>query len=234
MRLVQYAMGLCLLVSTVVFGDEAQIRKSFSAAMPGLQLSSVEKSEIEGMYLVTTEAGEVLMVSSDGKYFLTGDLYTTEAGQVVNLTETRKKATIFAASNQGKIVFPANGDTKARIAVFTDIDCGYCVKLHRDIPKLNEMGIEVSYLAFPRAGVGSESYNKYVSAWCADDKLEALTAAKSGRQIPRKNCENPVESQYMLGKSMGIRGTPAIVPENGRMIPGYVEPQKLGEALGIL
>ena len=118
--------------------------------------------------------------------------------------------------------------------MFTDIDCGYCRKLHREIPQLNEMGIEVSYLAYPRAGIGSQSYSKYVSAWCAEDKLGALTLAKNGQEIPAKNCDNPIAAQYELGQQMGISGTPAIVLEDGRLIPGYLNAQKLANALGVL
>ena len=238
MRLVNYAVGLCLLISTAAFGDEVQIRKSLAEAMPGLTLSSVEQSEINGMFLVTTASGEGLFVSADGKHFLTGDLYAAGKGKIENLTEKRREAgrveKISTISSDEKIVFPAKGETKARIAVFTDIDCGYCRKLHREIPELNGMGVEVAYLAYPRAGVGSDSYGKYVSAWCADDKLEAITAAKNGKKIPNKSCANPVQSQYMLGQSIGISGTPAIVLEDGRLIPGYLTAEKLGQALGIL
>jgi thiol:disulfide interchange protein DsbC len=238
MRLIQYALGFCLLVSTTVFADEAQVRKGLTGAMPGLKLASVEVSEIKGMYLVTTVSGESLYVSSDGKHFLTGDLYIAKPGGIENLSEKRREfgraEKISAVSDDQKITFPAKGDTKARIAVFTDIDCGYCRKLHREIPALNEMGVEVSYLAYPRAGVGSGSYGKYVSAWCADDKLEAMTAAKNGKSLPNKSCKNPVQDQYMLGQSIGISGTPAIVLEDGRLIPGYMEAEKLGKALGVL
>ena len=133
-----------------------------------------------------------------------------------------------------KITFPAVGETKAKIAVFTDIDCGYCRKLHQEVPDMNKLGIEVSYLAYPRAGFGSDSYKKYVSAWCADDKLGAMTLAKNGKSIPSKNCDNPVDEQYHLGRAIGISGTPAIVLESGRLIPGYLSADKLGKALGIL
>ncbi|WP_068510827.1 MULTISPECIES: DsbC family protein [unclassified Oleiphilus] len=238
MRLVRYIICLSLLFSLTANADEAQVRKSLSEAMPGLKLSSVEMSEIVGMYRVTTYSGEALFVSSDGKFFLTGDLYATKTGRIENLTEKRRETArieqISSVQGKDKIVFPAKGETKARIAVFTDIDCGYCRKLHREIPALNDMGIEVSYLAYPRAGVGSDSYGKYVSAWCAEDKLEAMTDAKNGKSIPEKTCANPVQDQYMLGQAMGISGTPAIVLESGRLIPGYLNAQKLGKALGVL
>lgn len=229
---------LSMLVSGLALAGEAEVRQGLLKAMPGLQLTSVEESEITGLYRVTTAAREVLFVNKAGTHFVSGDMYALKKGGLENISELRRESgrieQISSVVGNDKITFPAKGETKAKIAVFTDIDCGYCRKLHREIPQLNEMGIEVSYLAYPRAGVGSESYQKYVSAWCADDKLGALTLAKNGKSIPAKNCDNPVADQYRLGQVMGISGTPAIVLEDGRLIPGYLSAEKLGRALGVL
>ena len=59
------------------------------------------------------------------------------------------------------IVFPAEKE-RHTITVFTDLDCGYCRKLHKEIDQFNAEGITVRYLMFPRAGVGSPSYDKVV------------------------------------------------------------------------
>ena len=115
------------------------------------------------------------------------------------------------------VIFPAVGETKGVVSVFTDVDCGYCRKLHQEVPKLNQMGIEVRYLAYPRAGVGSRSYQKIVSAWCAADPNKAMTQLKSGMEIPDVSCENPVAAQFDLGQQVGVTGTPAIVLEDGRL-----------------
>lgn len=99
---------------------------------------------------------------------------------------------------------------------------------------MNELGIEVKYLAYPRAGVGSKSYNKVASAWCAEDKNQALTQLKNGHSIEENICEgNPVASQFQLGGQLGVRGTPAILLESGEMIPGYIPAKELAKKLGI-
>jgi thiol:disulfide interchange protein DsbC len=238
MNLFRYLMCFSVLISGSVLAGEAEVKKGLQNAMPGLQVTSVEVSEIGGLYRVTTAANEVLFVNEAGTHFVSGDMYALKKGGLENISEQKRESVriqqISSVVGNDKIIFPAKGETKAKIAVFTDIDCGYCRKLHREIPQLNEMGIEVSYLAYPRAGVGSESYQKYVSAWCADDKLGALTLAKNGKSIPAKNCSNPVADQYRLGQTMGISGTPAIVLEDGRLIPGYLNAEKLGRALGVL
>ena len=123
---------------------------------------------------------------------------------------------------------------RASVTVFTDVDCFYCQKLHNEVPAMNERGIEVRYLAYPRAGVGSESYRKIASAWCDKDPQEAITRLKNRQNIPENVCPgNPVADQFMLGQQAGVRGTPALVLESGEMVPGYLSAQDLAARVGI-
>ena len=156
---------------------------------------------------------------------------------LVNLAEAgrtaKRQALMAQVTAEEMVVFSPEGTTKASISVFTDVDCGYCQKLHLEVPKLNEMGIEVRYLAYPRAGVGSQSYQKIVSAWCSADRNTAITRLKARQTIPTLTCSNPVASQLDLGREVGVTGTPAIVLEDGRLLPGYMPAEQLAEALGI-
>jgi thiol:disulfide interchange protein DsbC len=113
-------------------------------------------------------------------------------------------------------------DAKYTVDVFTDIDCPYCVRLHNQMAEYNRLGIRIRYLAFPRAGISSSSYDKWVSVWCSDDRQTAMGDAKNGKRIPAKKCDSPVKQQFALGRAVGVRGTPSLILENGHMIPGYV------------
>jgi thiol:disulfide interchange protein DsbC len=229
---------LSLSLSVICFADNKLLSDNLSQSIPGLVIKSVEKTKMDGLFQVETTSGEILFSSADGRYFVTGDMYSTGNNELVNLSEAKREnqraQKISVIPDDQKIIFPAKGEIKGKIAVFTDIDCGYCRKLHKEVPELNAMGIEVSYLAFPRAGVNSESYNKYVSAWCADDKLVALTDAKNGKALEAKVCANPISNQYNLGKEIGISGTPAIILQSGSLIPGYINAQRIGQALGLI
>lgn len=239
MQLGKRALITCLALAAFgAHAGEAEIRASLAKAIPSLQVSAIEESEIKGLYRLESNNNQVLFTNEDGSFFVAGELYSTGGGQLVNLTEVRREKVraqqLAEISVDEKIVFPAKGKTKAKIAVFTDIDCGYCRKLHQEVPRMNELGIEVSYLAYPRAGIGSGSYNKIVSAWCADDRLQAMTDAKAGKSIPALNCDNPVAAQFELGQQMGVNGTPAIFLEDGTLIPGYMPAERLAKGLGIL
>ena len=207
------------------------IRASLAKALPTLTLDSIGPSPIPGLYEVML-GPRLIYISADGKYLMTGEMSDLESGE--NLTEPKlRAANLKAVNNTGEenmIIFGSE-DAKHTISVFTDIDCGYCRKLHSEMDAYNAAGIRVRYLFYPRAGVGSEAYNKGVAVWCADDRKQAMTDAKSGKKLDAKTCANPVSDHYELGQLLGLRGTPALVLDDGEMLPGYVPANRLKKLL---
>lgn len=219
-------------------GLQQTLAKKFAQARPDLVVTDVTPSEIEGIYRVSFDGKGSVYASQDGNFFLVGDLFQVAADGIVNVSELASygpRAKLIAGIDRDDmIVFSPKGEVKASVVVFTDVDCGYCRKLHKEIPKLNEMGVEIKYLAYPRAGVGSNSYKKIASAWCADDKQDAMNKLKSGTTIPNNVCDgNPVAKQFNIGIQAGLNGTPAIILESGQLIPGYMPAEKLVSQLGI-
>jgi thiol:disulfide interchange protein DsbC len=96
---------------------------------------------------------------------------------------------------------------------------------------LNRMGIRVRYMLFPRAGIGSNSYEKAVSVWCAEDQQSEMTKAKSGAMPELRDCDNPVREHMALGRRLGLRGTPYSITDTGRAISGYVPAPELLDSL---
>lgn len=228
-----------LAVPAVLAGEtEDAIAKRLTDAVPGLKISSVQKSEAEGLYEVQSSNGDTIYTTADGAYLFTGDLLKITDTGIANVTEesraTRRKQQMAAFGKEGLISYPADGEEKAVIDVFTDIDCPYCRKLHDEIPQLNSYGITVNYYAFPRSGPGTASFRKYESVWCSDDQQAAMDAAKGGKNVPQQSCDNPVADQYRLGGQVGVTGTPAILLEDGNMVRGYVPARNLAEGLGLL
>jgi len=111
--------------------------------------------------------------------------------------------------------------------VFTDVDCGYCRRLHQQIADYNSVGITVEYLFFPRAGPNTESFNQAIAVWCSADRNAALTKAKSGEKLEAKTCPNPIAEEFELGRRIGVSGTPAIIAEDGTQIGGYLPPEQM-------
>ncbi len=191
------------------------------------EATSIKQTPIAGLYEVTVPP-RVFYISENGQYVLTGDMIDLKNS--INLSQgVRDNARVASIENIGEenmIVFsPAK--VKHTVTIFTDIDCGYCRKLHNEMASYNKLGIKVRYLAYPRAGIGSPSYNKAVTVWCSDDKKQAMTDSKNGKALSPKNCDNPVAKQMALGKGLGVNGTPAIVLANGQIYPGYAPADKL-------
>ena len=215
-----------------------KLRAALETSATGLTVQSAQTSEIPGLLEVQFNNGPMVYATAEGSYFIVGDLYQVQAQGFVNLAEQRRdteRAAILAGiSTEDMIVFSPEGETRAYINVFTDVTCFYCQKLHQEVPALNKQGVEVRYLAYPRAGVGSDGFNKLASAWCSDNPQDTLTKLKNKQPAPDKVCEdNPIAEQYKLGMEMGVRGTPAIVTQDGKMIPGYQSADELMVTLGL-
>ncbi len=226
------ALMLFGLTCVTANADEAAIRKALSLAMPASTVDSIKPSVIKGLY--EAEAGaNIYYVSEDGKYLIIqGRLFDIAARK--DLTEEKLNGTHkLAIEKMGKenmIIFKAK-IPKYTVTIFTDIDCGYCRKLHSELDQYLAQGITIQYLFFPRAGKGSESYNKAVSVWCTDDRNAALTTAKKDKSFPAKTCDNPVDKHMKLAEEFDVKGTPMIVTESGKILPGYLPANQLVEAI---
>jgi len=213
--------------------DVANIQKILTELMPQAKADSIKPAAFPGMY-EAVYGPQILYISADGRYMLEGDLYDLKSR--TNLTENKRRVgrakIVRDMDEKDMIVFsPEAGKVKYTITVFTDIDCGYCRKMHKEIEEYNKLGIAVRYMAYPRSGVDTPSYFKAVSVWCADDRQAAMTKAKSGITLPRAECANPVKKHMEAASLVGVTGTPTLVLESGRVIPGYVEAKRLVQML---
>lgn len=225
-------------VAASASADIEAIEKKLKQAQPSLPIKKIEATDVDNYYAVYLPDGSIIYMDADAEHFFYGELFLIRGSTFVNATQqalSRERRQLLADLDESEmLVFsPDSENVKATVTVFTDIDCGYCRKLHREVPALNELGIAVRYLAYPRAGVGSASYDKAVSAWCAEDPNGALTRAKAGQEIEQAICANPVAAHYALGDQFGVTGTPAIFFEDGRLQPGYLPAEEMARRLGI-
>lgn len=210
---------------------EAKIRNSLAVLLPGLRPDTIRATPVPDLYEVAFGM-RLVYVTGDGRFLLQGKVIDLETRtEITDDRLSELKLAAMAEVGEDTMIVYGPQDARHTITVFTDIDCGFCRKLHSEMAQYGDAGIRVRYLFYPRAGVGSDSYNKAVSVWCADDKKTAMDTAKAGRAVPAKNCENPVAEHHALGQAMRIQGTPALVLEDGHTLPGYVPPKKLREVL---
>jgi thiol:disulfide interchange protein DsbC len=213
--------GFCL--ASDADADQA-IRKTLQAIQPDLPIEAIAESPMPGLYQVQLAGGRMLYASANGEFVMQGYLFQVKEGKALNLTEQSESTAVAKTINAiplSEMVVFAGEKPKTHITVFTDTDCGYCQKLHSEVPELNRLGVEVRYLAFPRQGLESAAAKELANVWCAKDPKEAMNRAKTRQAVEAAECANPVAKQYALGQMIGVSGTPAIVLANGKIIPGY-------------
>jgi len=204
----------------------------------GGEIGQPSPSPVAGIFRVKI-GPQYVYLTADGRHIFAGDLLDLDTGE--NLTELQRGADNLAAlatfPEDDLVLFPANGEEKARVLVFTDTTCPYCRKLHQEVPALQQAGVTVGYIPFPRGGKNSEGARQLRAVWCADDRAHALNVAK-GREageLGSGDCEAAaaIDAGYRLGVRLGVGGTPAIVLPNGVLVPGYVNAVALLTRLGI-
>lgn len=206
---------------------EAAARAAMETLLPGAKITHVVAAPVPGFREVAMD-GRILYISDDGRFLMQGALI--DVARRDNLTAVSeaglRKTLLDSVGADRRIVFAA-AKPKHTVTVFTDIDCGYCRRLHQQVAEYNRLGISIEYLFYPRGGLGSESFDKAVAVWCAPDRRKAMTEAKAGQALPKGNCTNPVTMDYDLGRRVGLDGTPAIYSASGRQIGGYLAPEEM-------
>jgi thiol:disulfide interchange protein DsbC len=222
------AAVLGLAYIAVANAGEKEIRNALLERMPTATVDFVTESAVAGIYEVSV-SGQLVYATEDGRYVFTGSLIELASGRNLG-DQSRNKLRVNAIAKMPEskmIIYEPTDELKTTATIFTDIDCPFCRKLHGEIGLLNDLGVRVRYMLYPRTGAQSESYIKAVSVWCAEDRLSALTKAKLGETPPELSCDNPVEEHMILAEQLGIRGTPMIVSQTGGVISGYVPANEL-------
>ncbi len=221
------------------------VKANIEARLPHQELQSVRPTLIDGLYQVELSDGEIMHMTEEGRYIVTGDLIevvTPAQGKqarvgVINHTEEyrtqRRTQQLSQLDRSGVITYSAKGEKVGEVFAFTDTDCIYCRKFHAEIPKLNAMGVDVTYLAWPRAGVSSATGKEMVKIWCAKNQRRAMDQAKRGKRVTQSSadtkaaCAAVITEHMALGNQLGVRGTPALFLANGQQVGGYVQADEL-------
>ncbi|OUS23530.1 thiol:disulfide interchange protein [Thalassotalea sp. 42_200_T64] len=232
-KLIIIVAATMMLIAVPAASDEDNtVKIKANLAKLGLQVETVQASKMDNLFEAITDQG-LFYTSADGSFLIQGKVYQITDDGINNLTEeslAKVRVDGMKTFSDSMIVFPAK-DEKYQMTVFTDLTCGYCRKLHNQIDEFNDLGITVRYLAFPRGGLSSQSYTDIRSVWCSDDQQSAMTQAKGGAHVAQKVCALPVAEQYNFGRKIGVSGTPAIILNDGNMVPGYKTPDQMQQIL---
>ena len=229
------AVLLLFAVPASAQGNSAElqkVRETVSEQFAEIDPQEIFESPIEGWYTIRKGA-VIAYISADGRYLFQGDLIDLQDNS--NLTEQARNdarvVMLSAVPDEDLIIFSPD-NVQHSVSIFTDVDCTFCRRLHSQIDDYMDQGIEIRYFLYPRNGPTSPSWAKAENVWCADDRNEALTLAKLGKEFPTHTCDSSIVSNhYLIGQDVGLRGTPAIVLDDGTLFSGYLPPAQLKEAI---
>ena len=213
-------LTVTLLISCAKKND-ADIDKVVSEAYPNVKIDSIKK--IDDNFHEILINNQIYYATNDGKYLIVGsviDLDTKES--ITENTKMRQRLSIIESIEEKNLVIYKPTKTDYVLTIFTDTSCPYCQKLHDELPDLLENNIEIRYVIFSRNGSDVDTYQQLLSAWCANDRLNAIEELFQGELLDESDgCDNPLNKNFEYASMLSVEGTPTIFLEDGRIIPGY-------------
>lgn len=210
------------------------LSKNLKASGINAKVTNVRRTELPNMYWVSLDGLPSVYATADGKYIFQGDVVRLDKNNVHNISEELQsgdtKTLLATVKQQDTITYKPSGNTRAVVYVFTDASCPYCHKLHEEMANINAKGIEVRYLAWPRA---EQFVPAMVAIWCSEDRAAAFNTAIKGLPVNAPQCKNPVMEHHSLGQQIGVNGTPAIYSVDGKYLGGYLTADELAKRLGL-
>ncbi|MEM8982871.1 MAG: DsbC family protein [Pseudomonadota bacterium] len=228
------ALAFAIVADAQTKPDLDAVKAKFTERFPQVKKESIHPGPIDGL-LEIREGTMIAYLSDDGRYLFQGEMIDLDTD--TNLTEKSagiaRRAIMQSAPRSAEIVFSPKGEKKHSVVVFTDIDCTFCRKLHQQIDEYTAAGIEVRYLLYPRSGPGTKSWSKAEEVLCANDRNVAITMAKNDEVVVSSDCIESAQlmDSYRVGAAVGLRGTPAILFEDGQLVSGYLPPEELARRL---
>ena len=223
---------ICLCFCSSLFSqDLILLKEKINKILPeGVNVREITYSQERDIFIVDIGDIQPIYVLPNTEYIILGDIFSLKGDKPESETEKDKgklRLKILADLNQESFIKFKSNNEKAILTVFTDVECTYCRKFHSEIDEYLANGVSINYLAFPRTGIDSSSYEKMVAAWCSNEKKESITNLKNDIDIEMNSCENPVENHFEIGRRIGVTGTPAIITQTGLLLPGYIPANEL-------
>jgi len=223
---------VCATALVPAFADEAAIRKAIAERLPDFpKIDEVVKGPAPGLYEVRVGT-DIFYTDERGDYLIIGQVVDTKTRS--NLTEARlaKLTQIDFASLPLKDAIVWKQGTGARkLVVFADPNCTYCKRFERELQNVKD----VTVYTFLYPILGGDSPDKSRNIWCAKDNTKAWREWMINGATPARamgTCDTGALTRNVdLGRRHKVTGTPALVFEDGRRVPGAMPSEQLEKQL---
>ncbi len=226
------AVWVAVLAAPAAFADEALIRKNVAQRLPDFpKIDEVSKTPIPGLFELRAGT-DVFYSDASGDTLIEGQMIDTRTR--ANLTEARLaklSAIDFASLPLADAMVFKQGNGTRKLAVFADPNCGYCKKFERDLQAVKD----VTVYTFLMPILGSDSTDKARNIWCAKDNARAWRDWMIDGATPPRSmgaCDAAaIARNNALGRKYRLNGTPALVFEDGKRIPGALSTEQIEKQL---
>ena len=228
----QVLTGLLFAVcATAATSQDATITKNLKERLPNLPaIDEISKTPMEGLFEVRVNGTEIFYTDSEGNFLIQGSVFDTKAR--TNLTElrTNKLSAIDFSALPIKDAFTVvRGNSKSKIAVFEDPNCGYCKRYEREMQKIDN----ATFYMFLYPILGPDSVTKSNNLWCAKDKAKAWQDYMVRDQaVQPATCDTAAVARNVeFGKKYKITGTPTMFFVDGTRVPGAIDAAQVEKLL---
>ncbi len=216
-----------LIVSGGALADEASVKKLLEERVPDLPVQQVRKAPAAGWYEVLS-GDKLFYVDEKVDYVFVGSIIDARSKR--NLTEERYldlRRVKFDALPFDDAIKIVRGDGSRKVAVFEDPDCPFCKQVEANLAQLNNHTLYV--FLYPIEQLHADAINKSKKVWCAKDRVKAWLDLMLKNQVPQNkgDCANPIARNIALAAQLRINGTPAVIFEDGRMVPGAIPKEQI-------
>jgi thiol:disulfide interchange protein DsbC len=222
--------GMALLISNVVAASEATVKQAMQKRYPGVQVESVARTPITGVYEVFAN-GSIHYVDENVSYIITnGRLVDIE--RKIDLTDERMRVLTGVKFDQLPLdlaFHKVQGNGARKLAYFTDPNCPFCKKIEPNLAKLEN--VTIYFFLFPV--LGQDSHEKSKAVWCSKDRSKAWDEMMLNGNPPKVagTCDTPIEKILAFGRQKGITGTPTLFFADGKRVVGAISLDQLRKLL---
>lgn len=226
------ALALAASFAHAAFAQEALIRKNLAERLPDFpKIDEISKTVIPGLYEVRIGT-EIVYTDERGDNLVQGNIIDTRTRRDLTQARIDKITAIdFAALPLKDAIVWKQGSGERKLVVFADPNCGYCKKFESEMQQVRDVTVYTFLIPI----LGGDSPDKARNIWCAKDNSAVWRDWMiHGAAAPRSmgNCDvSALQRNLAMAKKYRVTGTPALVFEDGKRVPGALPPAEVEKQL---
>ena len=222
-----------LLSACAALANEAQIRRALESKLGPNAIEGISPAPMPGLWeirLRTSAGPQIIYSDSRGAYVIQGNIFDAGSGRDLTEERMRKLSAIkFEALPLDQAVKIQRGDGRRTLVMFSDPYCPYCQQFEKTLLQIDDITVYV--FMYPVIRPQAADHSKAV--WCSPDRARAWLelAIDHKRPAAAPDCDNPVEKNIQLGRSLRVNSTPTLILANGEKVSGGLSAKALQDVL---